>query len=91
MIIKHHTSIHAIIHEEKNRTKLEQYTKHMKQQVKMFQRCSTRRYEHRHEKHANQSYDEKDTSTNRFASKRNYRLYLFELYKTCIRYFREIP
>ena len=36
MIIKHHTSIHAIIHEANNRTKLEQYTKHMKQQVKRF-------------------------------------------------------
>ena len=46
MIIKRHTSIHAIIHEANNRTKLEQYIKHMKQQVKRFQKCSTHCYEH---------------------------------------------
>ena len=30
-IITHHTSIHEIIHEANSRTKLEQYTIHMKQ------------------------------------------------------------
>jgi hypothetical protein len=37
MIIKHHTSIHAFIHEARNRTKLEQYTKHMKTKEKGFE------------------------------------------------------
>ena len=30
MIIEHHTSIHAIIHEANNRSKLEQYANHRK-------------------------------------------------------------
>ena len=60
MIIKHHTSIHPIIHEANNRNKLEQYTKHNKQQVKkvlkMFYMLLRT---HRREKHSNRSYNEK--------------------------------
>ena len=70
MIIKHHTSIHAIIHEANNRSKSEQYTKHMKQQakrgLKMFYALLRT---HRREKHANRSYGEKDTPTDRFVLK----------------------
>ena len=59
MIIKHHTSIHTIIHEANNRTKLEQYTKHMKQQVKRFLKMFyTLLRSHRREKHSNRSYNE---------------------------------
>ena len=41
MIIKHHTSIHAIIHEANNRSKLEQNTNE-----KEFEIESTRCYDH---------------------------------------------
>jgi hypothetical protein len=42
MIIKHHTSIHTIIHGANDRAKLEQYTK----QLKRFENLSKRYYEH---------------------------------------------
>ena len=41
MIIKHHTSIHAIIHEANNRSKLKQYTNEKEFEIK-----STRCYDH---------------------------------------------
>ena len=67
VIIKHHTSIHIIIHETNNRSKLEQYTKH-KIKMKSLWNESTSRYEtQRREKHANRSYGWKDTTTERFA------------------------
>ena len=45
MIIKHHTSIYAIIHEANNRSKLKQYTKH-KIKIKSLYNESTSHYEH---------------------------------------------
>ena len=60
MIIKHHTSIHAIIYEANNRSKLEQYTKHINQPVKRFLKMFyTLLRTHRREKHSNRSYNEK--------------------------------
>ena len=41
MFIKHHTNIHAIIHEANNRSKLEQYTNEKEFEIK-----STRCYDH---------------------------------------------
>ena len=41
MIIEHHTSIHAIIHEANNRSKLEQYTNEKEFEIK-----SARCYDH---------------------------------------------
>ena len=46
MIIELHTSIHAIIHEANNRSKLELYTKH-KIKMKSLYNESTSRYEHK--------------------------------------------
>jgi hypothetical protein len=63
-IIEHHTSIHAIIHEANNRTKLEQYTKHMKQQSKkVLKTFYTLLRTHRRKKHTNQSYGAKEITT----------------------------
>ena len=45
VIIKHHTSIHIIIHEANNRSILEQYTKH-KIKIKSLYNESTSHYEH---------------------------------------------
>ena len=91
MIIKHHTSIHAIIHEANNRSKSEQYTKHMKQQakrgLKMFYALLRT---HRREKHANRSYGEKDTPTDRFFLKKKTIGFIYFNYKTYIGYFREL-
>ena len=68
MIIKHHTSIHAIIHKANNRSKLEQYTNHRKIRKKKFEiRFYASLQTHRRERHANQSFGEKDTSTDTFA------------------------
>ena len=41
MIIKHHTNIHAIIHEANNRSKLKQYTNEKEFEIK-----SARCYDH---------------------------------------------
>ena len=43
---------------------------------------------HRHEKHTNQSYDWKDTSTERFAHRRKYKTISFMCFNYIITYIR---
>ena len=80
-IIKHHTNIHAIIHEANNRSKLEQYTNQWK---RIWNQICVLLWSHRCEEHANQIYGEKDTTTKRSTHKTKYKMISF-IYFNCIK------
>ena len=77
MIIKDHTSIHAIIHEANNRSKLEHYTKHKNQDEKFVKQIYVSLWTHRREDHSNRSYGLKETATERSIHKRKYQTISF--------------
>ena len=75
MIIEHHTSIHTIIHEANNGSKLEQYIndrKISKRVRNMILRIAMNR-----ERHANRSYGLKETVAERSTHKRKYKTISF--------------